>query len=394
MPLAARLSIAGVWMSPPPMRQLIASANCWSVMMNRMFGRRAVEARVRRVPSAPGARRDAPPRRTTKFQKRSPVDHILFSLCLGTCYQTLPREGTTQLPAPPSSGRLPALATNTNENLRIGWCSSHAKIQTSRQSSRVAASHEARVLENSTRLTPMIFETAGASSSRAGTSGSAAGRQNGRRLYSESATGWLLAGYRLREQRAGVLADPASPEPALGDGSGLQQTEPSAGRQRGLAGRRSSRALPHWTQNDYINPNWWYMQIGVPQVMAPILILMGETVPPELKEQTIQRVLGRSKMGMTGQNKVWLAEIAFMKGVLANDPDLMAQAQSQIFSELHVTTQEGVQPDYSFHQHGPQQQWGNYGGAFGARHDPVGQTSSAGQATPSIRRSWRSCAAT
>jgi chondroitin AC lyase len=126
------------------------------------------------------------------------------------------------------------------------------------------------------------------------------------------------------------------------------------------------RSLGHWTRNDYTNPNWWYNTIGVPQVAAPILILMGEAVPPELREQMIRQVLGRSKMGMTGENKVWLAGIAFMKGLLADDPNLMARAHDQIFGELRVTTQEGVQPDYSFHQHGPQQQWGNYGASFGA----------------------------
>jgi chondroitin AC lyase len=138
-----------------------------------------------------------------------------------------------------------------------------------------------------------------------------------------------------------------------------------------LAGNAELRAailkgLGHWTQNDYVNPNWWYNQIGVPQTMAPILVLMGDTVPAQLREQTMQRVLGRSKMGMTGQNKVWLAEIAFMKGLIANDPNLMAKAREQILSELRVTIQEGIQPDYSFHQHGPQQQWGNYGGSFGS----------------------------
>ena len=126
------------------------------------------------------------------------------------------------------------------------------------------------------------------------------------------------------------------------------------------------KSLRYWTQNDYTNPNWWYNNIGVPQIAAPILILMGEAVPPELRERTIRQVLGRSKMGMTGQNKVWLAGIAFMKGLLTDDPNFMAQARDQILSELRVTTQEGVQPDYSFHQHGPQQQWGNYGAAFGA----------------------------
>jgi chondroitin AC lyase len=126
------------------------------------------------------------------------------------------------------------------------------------------------------------------------------------------------------------------------------------------------RALGHWTRNDYVNPNWWYPQIGVPQTLAPVLILMDGTVPPELKEQTVQRVLGRSKMGMTGQNKVWLAGIALMKGLLANDPQVVTKARNEIFSELRITTQEGIQPDYSFHQHGPQLQWGNYGSAFGA----------------------------
>jgi len=126
------------------------------------------------------------------------------------------------------------------------------------------------------------------------------------------------------------------------------------------------RSLEHWTDNDYINPNWWYPRIGVPRTVAPILILMDDGLPAELRQKTVQTVLGRSKMGMTGQNKVWLAGIAFMKGLLASDAALMTKARDQIFSELRVTTQEGIQPDYSFHQHGPQQQWGNYGASFGS----------------------------
>jgi len=126
-----------------------------------------------------------------------------------------------------------------------------------------------------------------------------------------------------------------------------------------------TKALAHWTEKDYINPNWWYPQIGVPMTVAPILVLMGDNLPSDLSDGTIRRVLSRSKMGMTGQNKVWLAGIALMKGVLADDRDLVARARDRIFEELCITTAEGVQPDYSFHQHGPQQQWGNYGAAFG-----------------------------
>jgi len=126
------------------------------------------------------------------------------------------------------------------------------------------------------------------------------------------------------------------------------------------------KSLEHWVEKGYVNPNWWYPQIGVPMTLAPILILMEDAVGPDLKDKAMSQVLARSTMGMTGQNKVWLAGIAFMKGLLNNDRDLMAEAREQIFSELRVTTAEGIQPDYSFHQHGPQLQWGNYGAAFGS----------------------------
>ncbi|NLZ05363.1 MAG: polysaccharide lyase 8 family protein [Phycisphaerae bacterium] len=125
-------------------------------------------------------------------------------------------------------------------------------------------------------------------------------------------------------------------------------------------------AIEHWTNEDYVNSNWWYPQIGVPDALAPTLVLMAEAAPGDLRDKAIRQILGRSKMGMTGQNKVWLAGIAFMKGLLCDDAAMMREARNQIFEELHVTIQEGIQPDYSFHQHGPQLQWGNYGAAFSA----------------------------
>ncbi|MFO8015293.1 MAG: polysaccharide lyase 8 family protein [Phycisphaerae bacterium] len=124
------------------------------------------------------------------------------------------------------------------------------------------------------------------------------------------------------------------------------------------------RALRHWIEKDYRNSNWWYTRIGVPKAVAPALLLMGDAVPEALARRAREQVLGRSTMGMTGQNKVWCAGIAFLKGLLAEDPGLMRKARDAIFSELRVTTAEGIQPDFSFHQHGPQQQWGNYGLSF------------------------------
>ena len=103
----------------------------------------------------------------------------------------------------------------------------------------------------------------------------------------------------------------------------------------------------------------------MPRLAAPTLILMDGDLPPKTRASAIEQILGRSQMGMTGQNKVWVAGIAFMKGLLTEDLALMQTARDAIFSELKITTDEGVQPDFSFHQHGPQQQWGNYGASFG-----------------------------
>jgi chondroitin AC lyase len=71
------------------------------------------------------------------------------------------------------------------------------------------------------------------------------------------------------------------------------------------------RALRHWVEKDYRNSNWWYTRIDVPKAVAPALLLMGDAVPADLAERVRTQVLGRSEMGMTGQNKVWCAGIAF-----------------------------------------------------------------------------------
>jgi len=125
-----------------------------------------------------------------------------------------------------------------------------------------------------------------------------------------------------------------------------------------------TRALGHWVRKDYRNSNWWHGRIGLPRAVGPTLLLMGNDLPADLAARAREQLLDRSKMGMTGQNKVWCAGIAFIKGLLAEDPALMRSARDAIFEELRVTTDEGIQPDFSFHQHGPQQQWGNYGLSF------------------------------
>ncbi|MDP4274973.1 MAG: polysaccharide lyase 8 family protein [Bacteroidota bacterium] len=122
-------------------------------------------------------------------------------------------------------------------------------------------------------------------------------------------------------------------------------------------------ALDYWFQNDFQCPNWWYPQIGVPMTLAPIMILMEDELSVEQKEKGI-KILDRAKIGMTGQNKVWLSGNVLLKSLLLRDVETIRKASASIQEEMKVSMQEGIQADGSFHQHGPQIQFGNYGLAY------------------------------
>lgn len=123
------------------------------------------------------------------------------------------------------------------------------------------------------------------------------------------------------------------------------------------------RALKFWFDANLICKNWWYNEIGVPKTLGPVFIMLrDELTADEMKKGVL--VLNHSRIKMTGQNKVWLAGNVLFKAILTQDESLAKMARDTIFSELKVSGSEGIQADYSFHQHGPQQQFGNYGLSF------------------------------
>ncbi|MEO5681689.1 MAG: polysaccharide lyase family 8 super-sandwich domain-containing protein [Chitinophagaceae bacterium] len=121
--------------------------------------------------------------------------------------------------------------------------------------------------------------------------------------------------------------------------------------------------LNYWLQNDFICPNWWYPQIGVPKILAPVMLLLEDKLSPGQKSAGI-KILERAKIGMTGQNKVWLSGNVIYRSLLTNDAEAVEAAVKAIQEEIVVSEGEGIQADYSFHQHGTQQQFGNYGAAY------------------------------
>lgn len=123
------------------------------------------------------------------------------------------------------------------------------------------------------------------------------------------------------------------------------------------------KSISFWGKTMPKCPNWWHNDIGVPKKMIAAMLCIRE----ELSEDEIAvglKVLERSAFGKTGQNKVWLAGNQLMKGLLIDDETLVLKAKDVIAEEIFMTDEEGIQEDYSFHQHGPQMQFGNYGLTF------------------------------
>lgn len=122
-------------------------------------------------------------------------------------------------------------------------------------------------------------------------------------------------------------------------------------------------ALNYWFTAKPVCLNWWYNQIGIPKTMGAAFILLEDELSPAEKQSAIE-VLEHAKFGMTGQNKVWLAGNVLMRALLQNDYPLVKEARDIIASEIMTGGKEGIKEDWSFHQHGAQQQFGNYGLSF------------------------------
>lgn len=124
-------------------------------------------------------------------------------------------------------------------------------------------------------------------------------------------------------------------------------------------------ALDHWLKMRYKSSNWWHNEIGVPQQIRDIIILMRHDLSPEQLKGALE-ILAQYHVydNATGANLTWSADLGFHYGLLTGNKELMQKCHDLLVNEIRITTNEGVQPDYSFHQHGSRLQMFQYGKAF------------------------------
>lgn len=122
-------------------------------------------------------------------------------------------------------------------------------------------------------------------------------------------------------------------------------------------------ALNHWLAKRYKNKNWWHNEIGTPQYFKDLIILLKDSLSEKQLSNSLE-VLAQHNVNGTGANMVWSADLGFHYGLLTGNDSLMTRCSKLIANEIKVSTMEGIQPDYSFHQHGPRLQTYHYGSSF------------------------------
>ncbi|PQJ72700.1 polysaccharide lyase 8 family protein [Polaribacter butkevichii] len=124
--------------------------------------------------------------------------------------------------------------------------------------------------------------------------------------------------------------------------------------------KKIHKSLNFWLDNDFLSTNWHDQHIGVPELLLPILFLMeNELTKEQLNKAEV--LLHRARIKMSGQNKVWLSTNVMLRSLLLRKPDSVAIASRAIQGELQVAKGVGVKSDWSYHEHGAQLQFGNYG---------------------------------
>jgi chondroitin AC lyase len=88
-------------------------------------------------------------------------------------------------------------------------------------------------------------------------------------------------------------------------------------------------ALQYWLEKRPQNSNWWHNQIGVPQLMRDIIILMRDSMTNHQLTQSLE-VLGQYKLQQSGAgaNLIWSADLGLHYGILTHNDTLIERCRS------------------------------------------------------------------
>lgn len=126
-----------------------------------------------------------------------------------------------------------------------------------------------------------------------------------------------------------------------------------------------------WLRLDPASDNYWQNAINAPSAIVRLLLIAEADIAGAQRDLLLRWSRRGIKNGEwdyhgvpTGQNLLWLAGIHLQRAALEEDPAGIDRSVAAIGGQLQTRLSEGIQDDWTFHQHGPQlYSWG-YGRVF------------------------------
>lgn len=114
-----------------------------------------------------------------------------------------------------------------------------------------------------------------------------------------------------------------------------------------------SNALDYWLEKDFICDNWWWNEMGTPNTMGRLLLILDDKLTPEQKEKGLY-IAGRANLKASGARPGGdLIQIASMRGnqaLLQRNSEELGSLIATMVSEIKITPDDrGLKPDMSFH---------------------------------------------
>jgi len=114
-------------------------------------------------------------------------------------------------------------------------------------------------------------------------------------------------------------------------------------------------ALEYWVnlkRSDYL---WsWYQQVMQAQPLAVVALILGDELPDHLKQYIVELLPNQIDPTSIGINRSHNLLGVLYRGLLSEDGELVGATIKNFENSVRVTTNDGIQPDWSFHRNGPQ----------------------------------------
>ena len=137
--------------------------------------------------------------------------------------------------------------------------------------------------------------------------------------------------------------------------------------------RRLTDALDYWTKRSFVNPNWWFNDIGIPRELGDVALMMRPVLDADALERAAEWVAHGSIVRKphfsekwTGANLIWGVINTVKHALLTDTEEDLRTAVERGAREICIGEAEGIQKDGSFFQHGPRLYSGGYGRSFAA----------------------------